>query len=170
MQYQGTLLAVRDMTAAKQFYQTVFGLHVQADFGANVMLEGGIYLQTMDTWPNMLGKAPHEVVLRSHWGELYFEEEEIEAFVQRLRTLPEIQYVHPLREHSWGQRVVRVYDPDGHIVEVGESLRAVARRFAGMEMSAEQIANRMDVPVDFLKSLLAEREIQPPQAESADAL
>jgi hypothetical protein len=26
----------------------------------------------------------------------------------------------PDKKHSWGQRAVRIYDPDGHIIEVGE--------------------------------------------------
>ncbi len=32
-------------------------------------------------------------------------------------------------EHSWGQRVIRFYDLDGHLIEVGESMAMVIRRF-----------------------------------------
>jgi len=32
---------------------------------------------------------------------------------------PETVYVNPLMTHSWGQRVVRFYDPDGTLIEVG---------------------------------------------------
>lgn len=50
MKYAGNLIAVKDMEISKRFYHNVLGLKVAADFGANVMLEGGIFLQTLDTW------------------------------------------------------------------------------------------------------------------------
>ena len=50
MKYTGTLIAVSDMERSKQFQQEVLGLKVIADFGANVTLEGGLFLQTLETW------------------------------------------------------------------------------------------------------------------------
>lgn len=45
---------------------------------------------------------------------------DIEAFIEKLESLyPEIEYVNPLMTHSWGQRVVRFYDLDGNLIEVG---------------------------------------------------
>ena len=41
-------------------------------------------------------------------------------FVEKLeRIYPEVNYVNRLITHSWGQRVVRFYDPDGNLIEVG---------------------------------------------------
>ena len=52
--------------------------------------------------------------------ELYFEESEIESFVKKLEEkYPETEYVNRLMTHSWGQKVVRFYDPDGNLIEVG---------------------------------------------------
>ena len=60
------------------------------------------------------------VISNSNQSELYFEEPDIEQFVERLETLyPEIEYVNHLITHSWGQKVVRFYDPDGNLIEVG---------------------------------------------------
>ena len=56
----------------------------------------------------------------SNQSELYFEESNIEEFVKRLETLyPETEYVNRLMTHSWGQKAVRFYDPDGNLIEVG---------------------------------------------------
>jgi catechol 2,3-dioxygenase-like lactoylglutathione lyase family enzyme len=52
---------------------------------------------------------------------LYFETDDIEAFLEKLNTYENIRYVHKIKKHSWGQRAVRIYDPDGHIIEVGEA-------------------------------------------------
>lgn len=61
---------------------------------------------------------------------------------------------NPIVEHSWGQRVVRFYDPDKHIIEVGENIIMVVRRFLNSGLSIEETSIRMDVPVDYVKSCL----------------
>lgn len=66
----------------------------------------------------------------------------------------DIDYVHPIIEHSWGQRVVRLYDPDKHIIEVGENIKMVCKRFINTGMTVEQVAKRMDVPIDYVNECL----------------
>ena len=75
-------------------------------------------------------------------------EEDIDAFSDHLRFY-EINYVHELLEHPWGQRVVCFYDPDGHIIEVGEKMKAVIERFLKSGMTYEEVAERMDEPVEY---------------------
>ena len=54
------------------------------------------------------------------YHDLYFEEPDIEGFIERLEALyPKTEYVNRLLTHSWGQKVVRFYDPDGNLIEVG---------------------------------------------------
>lgn len=151
MKYLGTLIAVGDMEKSKRFYHDVFGLNVVADFGANVTLEGGIFLQTLETWKDFIHGRP--VVLGGHAGELYFEETDMDGFLARLENLG-ISCVHPPLEHSWGQRVVRFYDPDRHVVEVGEDMAAVVKRFLDSGMTREETARRMDVPLSYIQSCL----------------
>ena len=46
--------------------------------------------------------------------------ENIEEFIIKLETLyPQIKYVNRLMTHSWGQKVIRFYDLDGNLIEVG---------------------------------------------------
>ncbi len=154
MKYQSTLLAVTNMERSKAFYCDLLGREVVADFDANVTLSGGITLQTMDTWKEFLNTQ--KVALPNNAGELYFVTEDMDAFLPHLDRW-QVQYVHRLKEHSWGQRVVRFYDPDGHIIEVGEGLEQVAKRFLSQGMTLEQVAQRMDVPMSFLQTLDASR-------------
>lgn len=151
MKYVSTLLAVRNMARSRQFYHDVLGLNVTADFGANVVLEGGIALQTAEIWQDFI--HTDAVTFHHNSGELYFEETDMDAFLRRLANL-DIEYVHPLKEHRWGQRVVRFYDPDYHIIEVGENMAMVARRFQESGLNEEYIAVRMDVPLDYVRGLL----------------
>ena len=151
MKYTSTLIAVSDMEKSRKFYHDVLGLEVVADFGANVTLEGGIALQTMDTWKSFI--RTDKVVLPNNAGELYFEGEDMDAFCEHLKQF-EICYVHPLFEHRWGQRVVRFYDTDKHVIEVGEKLDAVILRFMSQGLSAEETAVRMDIPIDYVTACL----------------
>ncbi len=149
MKFKSSLLAVRDKAASVDFYRRVLGLRVVTDFGANVTLTGGVCLQTLDTWQSFLDGR--HICLGSNDGELYFEEDDFDAFAAGLQALP-IEYVHPVKEHRWGQRVVRFYDPDHHIIEVGENMKSVCRRFLDGGMTEEQAAARMGVPLKFVKA------------------
>lgn len=86
--------------------------------------------------------------------ELYFEEDDFDAFLGKLERMGKIVYVHEAVEFSWGQRGIRFRDPDGHIIEVGENMKSVAKRFADSGMTEEQIAVRMDVPLKTVKAFL----------------
>ncbi len=117
MNYKGSLIAVSDCRKALGYYQELFGLELLRDNGGNMELSGGIFLQEKKYWESFTGR---KVVPENNSSELYFEEADIEAFVEKLKTLcPQTEFVNPLMTHSWGQRVVRFYDPDGNLIEVG---------------------------------------------------
>ena len=84
---------------------------------------------------------------------MYFEEEQFEEFIDRLKGY-KISYVHDVVEYPWGQRVIRFYDPDMHIIEVGESMETVVRRFIGQGLSIEETAKRTQHPIEFVKNCL----------------
>ena len=151
MKLKNTLLAVSDMDRSLEFYSKLLGLSVELDFGANKTLTGGLVLQTLDTWKAFLGTKA--VSFGGNAAELYLEEEDFDAFLRTLDTCA-VDFVHPPKEHSWGQRVVRFYDPDRHIIEVGEELGAVCRRFLDSGMTAAQTAERMDVPLSYVEACM----------------
>ena len=151
MRYISTLIAVKDLAASLRFYREALGMEVVQDFGANVVLSGGVALQTLKSWRGFIGGKP--VTFQGHSGELYFEEEDMDSFLKCMETW-DISYVHPPLEHRWGQRVVRFYDPDGHIVEVGEDMTQVVKRFAAQGMTEEQVARRMDVSLDYVRECM----------------
>ena len=151
----GTLLVVSDLSQSRRFYTTLFDMEVTADFGANITLSHRLFLQTKESWQQLIQGSESLITLPHHASELYFETEDLTAFLTRMDTSPEhIPLVHPPREHPWGQRVVRIYDPDGHIIEVGEAIACVARRFSAQGMSATQVAQRMDVPLSVAAAWL----------------
>ena len=151
MKFKNSLLVVSDMDKSVKFYKEVLGLHKIMDLGANVTLTGGICLQTQETWTEFIEND--SLFFGGNTSEIYFEEDDFDRFINKLKNL-DINYVHSVKEHSWGQRVVRFYDPDGHIIEVGENIKTVCKRFLESGMTPEQTAERMDVPLKFVKGCI----------------
>ena len=117
MKYKGTLIVVKDCNRALKFYSDLFGFSLIQDNDGNMELTDNLYLQELRYWEKFTEK--HSIP-NNNQSELYFEEPNIEEFVERLEKLyPETEYVNHLMTHSWGQKVVRFYDPDGNLIEVG---------------------------------------------------
>lgn len=157
MKYSGTLLAVRDINVSRRFYEDIFGLELFQDYGINISFKGGLSLQQEFHW--LAGIPKEEVMTRSKNMELYFEDRYFDRFLDKLARHPEIELLGGVVEHSWGQRVVRFFDPDGHIMEVGESMVMVIHRFQQEGMTMEEISKRMDVSVSDLKRLLDAEQV-----------
>ena len=151
MKIKNPMLVVTDIDKSVAFYRKVLGLHVIMDFGANKTLTGGLALQTLETWEEFIGTS--SVLFGSNNSEVYFEEDNFDKFAEHLEKC-EVEYVHPIKEHSWGQRVVRIYDPDKHIIEIGENIKVVCKRFLDRGMTPEQVAERMDVPMKFVNACM----------------
>ncbi len=152
MKFKNPLLVVSDMDRSISFYRETLGLRVVMDFGANVTLTGGVCLQTADSWRDFIQAPAGSITFGGKNAEIYFEEDDFDAFIEKLSRMEHIRYVHTVVEHSWGQRAVRFYDPDLHIIEVGENMKAVCRRFLDDGMSVEAAAKRMDVPIRFVNA------------------
>ncbi|MGN0154543.1 MAG: VOC family protein [Lachnospiraceae bacterium] len=117
MKLKNVLIVVKDIEKSKQFYHDLFGLEVVLDNDGNMILTEGLVLQDETIWKSFLGK---DIIPENNSCELYFEESNLDAFVEKLERLyPQIQYVNKLMTHSWGQKVVRFYDLDGNLIEVG---------------------------------------------------
>jgi len=117
MKLKNVLIVVKDMERSKRFYHDLFGLELILDNDGNMILTEGLVLQDEKIWRGFVGR---DIIPENNSCELYFEEADMDAFVQKLENLyPSIKYVHRLMTHSWGQKVIRFYDPDGNLIEVG---------------------------------------------------
>jgi len=117
MRLKNILIVVKDIEKSKKFYHDLFGMDLVLDNEGNMILTEGLVLQDEKIWKSFLDR---DIVPKSNSCELYFEEQDIESFVKKLERLyPTIEYVNHLMTHSWGQRVIRFYDLDGNLIEVG---------------------------------------------------
>lgn len=154
MKYSGVCIMVEDMERAKRFYTEVLSQHIAMDMGQNVTFEGGYSLQS--EYERLMGIPQKEVTQQSNSFELYFEEDDLDGTIARLEAYGGVQFRHRKKEAPWGQYSIVFYDPDGHLIEVGETMSALVGRFAGQGFTPEQISERTSLPlpavIEFLKA------------------
>lgn len=149
MKFMSFMIVVSDMAASVKFYQDVLGEKVTLDMGANVTLSSGYALQTRDSWAQFIEKPISELRVGGNNAELYYETDDLDGFLAKLGTFS-VELVHPIKEHPWGQRAVRFYDPDYNMIEVAEPVENVVRRFFQQGMTPEQVSARTGIPLEAL--------------------
>ncbi len=114
---KNVLIVAKDIEKSRKFYHDLFGIDLVLDNDGNMILTEGLVLQDEKIWHTFIDR---DIVPKSNSCELYFEEQDIESFIEKLERLyPSVEYVNHLMTHSWGQRVIRFYDLDGNLIEVG---------------------------------------------------
>ncbi len=119
IRFVNPLPLVADITRARDFYRDVIGLVVVDETDDFVRFDGGFALhdgasllrQALNVMPDGQPYGRQNLVL-------YFETDNLDAAY--LRIAPKAAVIHAVVRQHWGGRVFRVYDCDGHIVEMGE--------------------------------------------------
>ncbi len=151
MKYSGTIIAVSDMEMSKKFYTELFDQKIGMDFGENVGFTSGLSLQK--NYAGLAGINPDTVIKKSHNFELYFEVDDYDGFIRKLEKRKDIEYVHKTKKYPWQQRVVRIYDPDKHIIEIGEAMAAIVRRYLTEGKNVEETAQLIQHPVEYVRGV-----------------
>ncbi len=152
-----TALFVRDIEISKHFYLDVLGLSIDLDFGKNVIFKNGFTIwEIQDTHiiPSKLGinKISDNSVNRF---ELYFETESLSQIYSILKN-KNVRFLHEIHEESWGQQTIRIFDPDNHLIEIGESMKQFVGRYFMQGLAIESISKRTGIPIEEVKRLINE--------------
>jgi catechol 2,3-dioxygenase-like lactoylglutathione lyase family enzyme len=146
MKYICPLIVVEDVERSRKFYTEIMGQSVRYDYGENVTFSGDFAIHQAAHFQNLL--PGHELRFRCHNHELCFETDDVDAFYAQVNQ--KVNIIHEPREQPWRQKVMRMYDPDGHVVEVGESLDHTARRLLQEGLSVEEVAGILTMPEEFV--------------------
>lgn len=149
MEFKLALLAVKNVDVSKHFYEEHFNQKVVLDLGRNITFSGGFAIQEDFAWLTDL--PVDSVIEKSNNMELYFEVDDFDAFIERIKDCKDIEYVHQPKKHEWQQRVVRIYDPDHHIIEIGESMAVIAKRYLAEGYSIEETSKIIQHPIEFVE-------------------
>jgi catechol 2,3-dioxygenase-like lactoylglutathione lyase family enzyme len=149
--FYSPVIFVNDIRVSCEFYQKMLNQEIEHDFGSNIVFKSKLSL-----WQP--GKK-HEIssIMGSDENgntfELYFETENINEFTDRIK-LNEIKLLHDLKTEPWGQMTIRFFDPDNHLIEVGESMHIFVSRIYKETGSVETTSERTGIPADQVLSLI----------------
>jgi len=149
------VLFVKDAGVSTKFYTDVLGFTVIMDNGgANITFkegftvwqiwEGNIISQTI----GIENITNNKNVSRF---ELCFETDDLDSIYKTLKD-NNVRFLHEINTELWGQRTIRFYDPDGHLIEVGEEMSIFLKRIYEEEgRDLEATSKRTFMPLDALK-------------------
>ena len=148
------VIFVKDISASRKFYQEIFSLEIENDFGENVA-----FRDSFSIWKK--GRA-EEIIFGSERSEkdeiskdveLYFESSEIETVSEKVNDL-KIDLIHGIREEPWGQRTIRFYDPDKFIIEVAEPMDDVIVRLSKLGVSKVEVSKKTQMSLDYIEKVI----------------
>ncbi len=155
MKFKLPLIAVKDVERSKKFYRELFGQKVVSDFGWNVSFSGGFAIQQEFSW--LTGIPEEQIIEKSNNMELYFEVDDFDEFIEKLSKRNDIVYVNRPMMHDWKQRVVRIYDPDFHIIEIGEAMEVVIAHYLAEGMSVQEVCRVTQHPEKLVERVKKKR-------------
>jgi len=113
---------VSDIDVSRRFYTEIMMLTPVEDHGNFVKFDNGFAIHDgpsleRTVWGRTADRAG------PYGGRnlvLYFEHDDIDAAFAAIA--PHVDLIHPIERQHWGQRVFRLYDPDRHVIEIGEPM------------------------------------------------
>ncbi len=149
----GFVLFVEDVAKSKDFYQNILNQEVVLDIeGINISFKGGLALWDKKyAQNNIFGKTKPSG--KSDDLEIYLETSDIDGAFKRI-TDSGVKIIHPIAVQPWQQKVFRINDPEGFIVEVAEKIDDVIRRLNKEGLSVEEISSKTFLPAEYINSVL----------------
>ena len=109
-------------------------------------------LQTKESFSKKL-KSPN-IIFNHNSTQLHLETDDFDEFTTRLESLDNINYLNKITKDNLQQRNVMIYDPDFHLVLVTEKLENVVLNYLHEGYSVNEPANKMDVSINYVTSIL----------------
>ena len=151
--YSSAVLVTGHFDLMRRFYENVLGQKVLYDFGSCVQFECRLTI-----WRPAEGHPAVKALFSADGTdnaalELCFETEDFDAQAARV-TAAGVMLAHGVIEESWGQRTLRFFDPDGNLVELGESMPAFCRRLYSCGMDVEEVSKKTGINQNTVKHFL----------------
>lgn len=138
--YTSAVLLTRQYDRMVDFYRNMLDQQVRYGFDGCIQFESGLSIwrvrEDHPAFTALKNKGDGNDAL-----EICFETENMDAQASRIAEAG-VTLVHDVIEESWGQRTLRFFDPDGNLVELGESVPAFCKRMHLSGMSVEDIGKK----------------------------
>ncbi|MBN2771690.1 MAG: VOC family protein [Spirochaetes bacterium] len=153
MKYICPLVVVSDINRSRDFYENVLNQTVKVDYGENVTFIGDFAIHKKSHYQSLINNA--EIKEKSNNFELYFEHDQLPEIVGKIKELG-LEFLHEIVEQPWKQQVIRFYDYDKNLIEIGERMEHVAFRLFQLNYSIEDISKITYLDKDFVEKSIEE--------------
>ncbi len=125
VKFANTIVFVKDIEKSKNFYTEILGLKIVNDYGTVIMFEDHFVIHNSKSIIKTVFKTFN---LRSIFKQgkknilIYFESIQLNEIFEKVKK-SKVKIIHKIEKQAWGQQVFRFFDPDNHLVEIGEPFR-----------------------------------------------
>ena len=151
LKFYSPVVFVKDIGEAKKFYAEVLGQETEHDFGANIIFKSRLSLWQISEKHEIAGIAGKPE--NGSTFELYFETDNIEESSGKVKATG-VKFLHDIKTEPWGQMTFRFFDPDGHLVEIGEAFNVFLQRIYSETKSIEETSRKTGVPVATVSEIV----------------
>jgi len=151
VKFYSPVIFVEEIERSKKFYTEILNEKIEHDFGTNVMFESRLSLWKIK--PEYEVAAIEGSSKAGNTFELYFETEDIFESASWIKS-NNIPLLHDIKTEPWGQMTIRLFDPDHHLVEVGESFTRFITRIYEETGSEKETSERTGVHEDIIRKII----------------
>lgn len=146
------VLFVNNIDISKDFYINILAQTVKLDFGKNIIFESGFAIWEIN--PNHVISQHRKLNnVTSNNFELCFETDNIYTVYKKLQSY-QVNFLHPINTEVWGQQTIRFFDPDNHLIEIGETLETFVIKFYNKGLTVKQVSESTHVPVEHVEQIV----------------
>ncbi len=118
--FRHSIALVKNIKESKHFYQNVMGLKITREYDSVIMFENNFVIHRADVFYEYINKPYHGEKMGCDNVDFYFTTSDIDDFQRKLEE-ENVTFIHKIKQCDWGEKVIRIYDPDGYIVEIGDA-------------------------------------------------
>lgn len=151
VKFYSPVIFVEEIERSKKFYIDILNEEIEHDFGNNIVFKSHLSLWKIDPGHDIAKTAggPEQ----GNTFELYFETEDILKSASKIKA-NQVRLLHEIKTEAWGQMTIRFFDPDNHLIEVGESLNRFITRIFKETGSIEKTATKTGVHLDLIRKIV----------------
>lgn len=151
MKFHSPAIFVKDIEKSKNFYIRLLKQKIEHDFGKNVIFEDGLTIWEIS--PEHIISKRLKTDTKTNNFELYFETNSLDETYKELKE-EGIEFLHAIHEEPWGQRTIRFFDYDKHLIEIGEPMETFVMNMNKKGLSENQIAEKSGIAIEVVKQIL----------------
>jgi catechol 2,3-dioxygenase-like lactoylglutathione lyase family enzyme len=154
LSFSSSVLFVKDIRTSTQFYTHLLDQEIEFDFDMNILFKSKLSLWQIIPEHEIYPLADRHK--ESNAFEIYFETDNIDEFAQKIKEA-NVRLLHNVKTEPWGQRTIRFFDPDDHLIETGEAMPVFVGRIYHETGSLEKTSAITGVSAEKITLLLGKK-------------